>query len=63
MRNLAFAVIAALAVAILLTFTVFVTGLDSLITSIVFSSEENFWLSMVGFFIANIVGIALLPKR
>jgi len=63
MRNLAFAVIAALAVAILLTFVVFVTGLDSLITSIVFSSEENFWLSMVGFFIANIAGIALLPKR
>ena len=63
MRNLAFAVIAALAVASLLTYTVLFTGLDSLVRSIVFSSEENFWLSMVGFFIANLVGIALLPKR
>tara|TARA_R100001510_G_C7646702_1_gene204008 strand:- start:940 stop:1131 length:192 start_codon:yes stop_codon:yes gene_type:complete len=63
MRNLAFAVIAALAVASLLTYTVLFTGLDSLVQSVVFSSQENFWFSMVGFFIANLVGIALLPKR
>lgn len=63
MRNLTFAVIAALAVALFVTFAVIGTGFDTLVRSAVFSSEVFFWLSMVGFFIANIAGIALLPKR
>lgn len=63
MRNLLLAIVLAVVAAAFLTFGIEATGLDHLVRSVVFSSEESFWLTIAGIFLLNIIGTFLAEDR
>ena len=63
MRNLLLAIVLAVVAAAFLVLGIEATGLDHLVRSVVFSSEENFWVVIAAIFVLNVVGILLTGDR